>query len=195
MFRRWWWILLLMLVIGPVLGVAGGAVIAFITPRAYTSKAVVQIAALPSTPADPGEAGHAALIRSRPALEKVAADMDLQARWNQPLADVVRILEKSSSAEEIRGTSLVEIRFENTEPRQAAEIANGIANSYVPKGGGRVILHEAAVASEIPSSPKVNKLLATGLAAGGLLGIVGGFFLMMIVHKASAKHPAASVPA
>ena len=195
MFRKWWWVLLLMLVLGPVLGVAGGAVLAFITPRAYTSKAVVQIAPPPSTPADPGNPGHAVLVRSRPALEKVAADMDLQARWNLPLADVVRLLEKSSSAEAIRGTSLIEIRFENTEPRQAAQVANGIASSYVPQGGGRVILHEAAVRNEIPSSPKVNKLLGVGLATGGLLGLLGGLFLMLILHKSPAKRPVEQVPA
>jgi uncharacterized protein involved in exopolysaccharide biosynthesis len=195
MFRRWWRILLLMMVVGPVLGIAGGAVVAFITPRAYLAKAVVQIADLPSDPNDPGGATHAALMRSRTALEKVATDMDLQARWHAPLADVVRILEESSSSEPIRGTSLVDVRVEYSDPRQAAEIANGIANGYVPKGGGRVILHEAAVPNEIPSSPKVSKLLATGFAAGALFGFLGGLLLMLIPRRSVAGRPAEHAPA
>ena len=192
MFRKWWWLLLIMLLVGPFAGLFCGGIVTYITPRKFTAKAVVQMA-----PADPAKAGgtladHVSLIRSRPSLEKVAVKLDLSMKWNTPLDHVLSVLEEMSSATPIRGTSLIEIKTEYTDPKDAAAIANTIASSYAPGDGSKVIVHEHAVVPQIPTSPNVTKNLAAGLSGGVLFGLLGGVFMMIILNKATASRPAVS---
>ena len=43
MLKRWWWVFLVMVPVGPVLGLLTAAVVTYVTPRKYESRAVIEV--------------------------------------------------------------------------------------------------------------------------------------------------------
>ncbi len=72
------------------------------------------------------------IIKSRPVLERVIQAMNLKQRLPAlaQASDPVPVLLGSLGVEPRRGTRLVAISFEDTDPALAAQVANGIASSY-----------------------------------------------------------------
>jgi polysaccharide biosynthesis transport protein len=79
------------------------------------------------------------IIQSRPIMLKVAENLDLATRWGAerredkqplPLGDAVALLQNSISVSQFRDTSLIMISATRRSPREAAEIANEVAEVY-----------------------------------------------------------------
>lgn len=80
------------------------------------------------------------IIQSRPIMIRVAENLDLARRWGEerredkqplPLGDAVAILQNSIDVSQFRDTSLIMISATRKNPREAAEIANEIADVYL----------------------------------------------------------------
>jgi len=219
-FRRWWWVMLVMLPIGPVLGLLVGALTIYFLPKKYESTAVVQV--MPTTPdldpfgkrmsggMNPGSmtrqffATEFEVIIAEATLEPVSRQLDLPMRWNVTDHTAINILKGIISTKQIRGTDLIEIRVRHTNPDDAANIANLVAQSYqerraelegkrmekispqspldrIPKMP--ITIHERAKRAHRPASPKVVHSLTISAAAGLLLAPLLGLLLMPILQK------------
>jgi capsular exopolysaccharide synthesis family protein len=181
--KRWWWLI----VLASALGGGGGYVVSQRTPPMYATSATLIVTASTPSP-DPAAAlipdQRASLVKTykelllkRPVLEAVIADLGLA-------TDVETLAEKLSVAE-VRDTQLLVLTAQDTDPQQAAAIANAavqafnrqsatlLANPYAANRAGLSVVETAAP----PAAPKgrgplravvvaalVGALLALGLA-------------------------------
>jgi uncharacterized protein involved in exopolysaccharide biosynthesis len=73
------------------------------------------------------------IIRSRPVIQRAIETLGLVGRRPElaKVRDPVNAVTAAITVEPVRSSRLVEIRVEDTDPKMAAEIANGVANAYV----------------------------------------------------------------
>ncbi len=142
MFKRFWWLFPLGLVLGPVVGVVVAGLIAYLQPKQYESKAVVQVRpVMPVVGTRAGEdpvAGNLLAtafetLGSGELLGKVAADLDLATRW--AIDDPVERLRSMVTASNIRGTDLIEVRVRSTSAGDSMQIANQLLEEFVRTEG------------------------------------------------------------
>ncbi len=120
------------------------AVITYVMPKKYESEATIQVK-------PPGQglsplgsnfnevagkvtpqffATEFEIIKSRNALEKVVANLQLANRWNIDKEEALKILEDIVSTQNIRGTDLISIRVRHTKATDARDIAEEVADAY-----------------------------------------------------------------
>lgn len=122
------------------------AVITYVLPRKYESRAVVQVN--PTTPdLDPfgGQMGQPVtgaymtrqffmtefeVIVAEKTLLMVVERLDLELRWNLHRDRVLEILKDIVETDQVRGTDLIEIRVRHNSPEDARDIAEKVADSY-----------------------------------------------------------------
>src|ERR1041385_1011510 len=72
------------------------------------------------------------IIQSKKVLTRVVEDMKLRERWNSVNDEaLVGRLKGKLWVRNYRGTTLLEIGINDTDPKQAADLANGVARIYV----------------------------------------------------------------
>jgi capsular polysaccharide biosynthesis protein len=136
------------LVLSPVLLIS--AVVQFIMPSAYQSTArIVMPRQAPTAVSNTESVGFvqtpAEKLLSKTVLYGVITNLDLNRRWGEKLkegplpTDVTYLLLKREIevAEEVRGSSLVEIRVRSDQPAEAAAIANEVARVYLDQERAR----------------------------------------------------------
>ena len=104
------------------------------------------------------------------------------ARTRAPQDDTVaaRALLAGLDLRQARNTSLIEIRYSDRAPQNAALIANTIAHAYASeakaRNSGEVRILDLAQAPARPASPNVPLLLAIATILNSLLAVMAGFF-------------------
>ena len=145
MFKRCWWVFVMMAVIGPAIGWIAAAVITYVTPKRYESRAVIEVRLR-----NPGQAGavdratspndgwmprslatEMEVIKSHNVLEQVVQNLELVSRWSVDRESAIRILGAIVSTSNINGTELIEIRTRCTNKFDAKDITMGVAKSYI----------------------------------------------------------------
>jgi uncharacterized protein involved in exopolysaccharide biosynthesis len=134
MFKRYGWIFLVMVPLDSFAGLLVAAVITYMMPKKYESEAIIQIIprSLPSGMDDSGSqapeqpAVMAEILKSRKALEQVAANLELPKRWNVDKESAIYILKGTVEIHRINGTDLISIRARHTSPIDARDIAGEI---------------------------------------------------------------------
>ena len=175
--RRSTWITVLYIAAG-----AGACLLSFLTviavtfsmPRLYTSRVRIQIG-LPAkeggqnqpftAQADSSERllAHAQALRSEPVLRQVVKEEQLAAKWSTQESEPMTaekcadLLKRGTETYLIPGTSLIELVVYNTDPNEAAQIANRFGKVYcdtaaaeTPGETRRIV--EKAVPAAKPSS-------------------------------------------
>lgn len=114
------------------------AVITYVMPKKFESKAVIQI--LPSArvgvslgPINAPQfffATEFEVIKASLTLKPVVQKLDLTTRWNMTEEEAIALLRGIVETQNIRGTDLIEIRVKHTNPADARDIAKEIFESY-----------------------------------------------------------------
>jgi serine/threonine protein kinase len=141
--KRWWAFLPGGLVGAPALGLVVATLITYAMPREYLGRVRLQIEQGSTNYEVFGEntTGRTRtptfiqtqfqIIRSKENLRRVIDELGLVEHWSvaSPETAYDMLLEKLET-EEVRGTDLIDIEVYSTDPREAAELANAIAESY-----------------------------------------------------------------
>ena len=134
--------LLTLTLIAIPLGFLLAGVIAYVMPRKYESRAVVQVnpshrlAMTPSGDLLQSQmtpqffATQFEVIRSQATLAMVAEKLNLANRWNTSVEDAIVNLSAIVHAQNIRGTDLIEINVMHPSPEDARDIAQGVYEAY-----------------------------------------------------------------
>ena len=134
--------LLTLTLIAIPLGFLLASVIAYVMPRKYESRAVVQVnpshrlAMTPSGDLLQSQmtpqffATQFEVIRSQATLAMVAEKLNLANRWNTSVEDAIMQLSAIVHAQNIRGTDLIEINVMHPGPEDARDIAQGVYEAY-----------------------------------------------------------------
>ena len=134
--------LLTLTLIAIPLGFLLASVIAYVMPRKYESRAVVQVnpshrlAMTPSGDLLQSQmtpqffATQFEVIRSQATLAMVAEKLNLANRWNTSVEDAIVNLSAIVHAQNIRGTDLIEINVMHPSPEDARDIAQGVYEAY-----------------------------------------------------------------
>jgi uncharacterized protein involved in exopolysaccharide biosynthesis len=138
MFKRYGWIVLVMVPLGSFAGLLVAAVITYLMPKKYESGAIIQV--MPrsqpagmdgsGSQAPPPPATEVEILKSRKALEQVAANLELPNRWNVDKETIIRILKSIVEIHRIDGTDLISIRVRHTNKVDAHDIAGELATVY-----------------------------------------------------------------
>ncbi|MCW1924847.1 polysaccharide biosynthesis tyrosine autokinase [Luteolibacter arcticus] len=120
-------------------------VITYVMPKKYESIAVVQVRpkgtgtqVIPGMTDNRGQESSMAtflptefaVIKAQKTLDAAIENLDLVNRWNTDLESVRRTLKGIVDAQDIRGTSLIEIRVRYNDPKDAQKIAKEVAEAY-----------------------------------------------------------------
>ncbi len=180
--RRWWWTLLVATWVAAV----SGYVFASQIPPTYESR--VQLLVGPyNTDTDTLRAAgqlvqtYAELVTTQPLLESAAAEAG---------ADISpAVLGANTRVVANDTTRFLSIRVQDTDPEQARDLANALADEIIllasrgtsrPEGQLQVV--DSATVPEAPIAPQVS--LIVGLAA--LAALIGAMVLVMLVEYLSA---------
>ncbi len=167
-----------------VLSVLATSIITFLLPKAYVGDARVKIiSAPPLQDYNPYLVqNEIQLIRSI-VVPKVADALNLSERWGRRFAnsrtltrdETWGLMEHSLDIAPVGNTILVDVRFYSQFPREAAEIANKIAEIYctLPPGHRGEIVRLAEPPSR-PVRPNVPLNILIGVVTGGVIGIFTG---------------------
>jgi serine/threonine protein kinase/cytochrome c-type biogenesis protein CcmH/NrfG len=163
--------------------VIAASIITFLMSKDYAGIALVRMTG-PPTAQDPYHfQTELEVIQSQAVLEPVAASLNLGQRWGKKFSggkalsddETVALMKQMLELQSGRNTALVEIRFHSDSPKEAAEIANKIAETYCarpPEHTGEII--DRAVPPFRPVRPNVPLNIFIGVVAGIVLGIFTG---------------------
>ena len=127
MFKRWWWVLLVMAGIGPVLGLLTAAVVTYVMPRQYESRAVIEVKPRDSCGFYWSEADK---IKCRNAFRKVIEKLDLTSQWGVDTETAIQMLGGMVTTDKLGGTDLISIRVCCTDKEMARDIAAAVVRCY-----------------------------------------------------------------
>ncbi|MEK7952691.1 protein kinase domain-containing protein [Luteolibacter soli] len=188
MWRRYWWLIPLMIPIGILIGLCAGILQSSLTPKRYVSQTVIQVVSS-EDPLNPTPAGalpvKLGLITSPLSLEEVASRLNLRQRWGGDPEMMEYRLREMIEVQPITGTSLVAIRVTDTDPTEAAEIANSLAQVFLTKSKG--LIHETAIAAKTPIQPVVLLILVKSSLVGVLVALIAAVPLMLLAHRRSLR--------
>jgi serine/threonine protein kinase len=191
-FRRFWWLFLVMPPVCMLLGLSLGVLWTYLAPKVYEARTVVQLAPSAGTTQPTAWMTWAESLRSQESLHRVSARLELGQRWILPEDRVVAKLRALFSVQQIRGTDLLELRVCHTHASEAAAIANELLVDDVdtriyerskPPAPYSIIVHEKAVAPQIPVSPNPPLVLAISAAAGFLLSPLAALLLILFLGR------------
>jgi serine/threonine protein kinase len=152
-------------------------------PRDYVGIALVRMTG-PAAAQDPYHfQTESEVLHSQAVLEPVAASLNLGQRWGkkfnggQVLSDeqTVTLMKGMIEIQPVNGGSVIEIRCYSDLPKEAAEIANKIAETYCarpPEHTGEMI--DRALTPWCPFRPNIPLNIFLGIAAGGIIGTLAG---------------------
>lgn len=174
------WIIILCLVIGA--GIAGGYTKFLVTPQ-YTASSMIYILGETTSITSVADiqlgtqltGDFTTLAKSRPALEKVIKDTNLDMSYGE-LASAVTI-------ENLPDTHILKISATDPDPERAKEISNAMAQSTAETIASvmateKPSIAEKAITPTAPSSPNVMK----NLMVGGLLGAILAIAVLVLRH-------------
>ena len=153
-FRRKWWLLLLSMVIG---GILSGVVSMVVLPLKYTSSAMLYVLSKETTLTSLADLqigsqltnDYKVVITSRPILEEVAKELDLD--WDY------ETMKQMVTIDNPTGTRILKISItDNTLAKVSSQYIGDIMEMVPPK-----MIEEGVVAAE-PSSPNVKKNVVVG---------------------------------
>jgi uncharacterized protein involved in exopolysaccharide biosynthesis len=140
MFKRFWWVFLVMLPVGAMAGLFFAAIVTYVMPKKYESKAVIEVRPVtspsnddPMTPQTTPQYFHGTefnKIKSRASLAKVVEKLELVNKWNVDQETAIRMLKEIVSTDNIRGTDLIAIRVRHTDREGTRDIAVELARIY-----------------------------------------------------------------
>jgi len=122
---RWWWLPLIVTAAGGFLGIPAGMILAHAAPKKFESKAILQVK--PEAKAVLGS--PYGIIRSSACLNRVADQLDLDSKWGQPRADIVKSLNDNVGVNNIRDTDIFEIKVRGATSADARSIADELAQT------------------------------------------------------------------
>ncbi|HLZ53317.1 MAG TPA: protein kinase, partial [Verrucomicrobiae bacterium] len=160
------------------------SLITFLLPTTYLGTARVELTGLAPQSGDPYYVQtEFQVIESDSVLEGVVDSLELDQRWGKqfnggtPLnnAEVMALMRSRIDLRPIRNTDVIEIGFFSSSPKEAAEIANKIAETYcaLPPGHRGAIIERAAAPFH-PIRPNVPLNIFLGIVAGSVAGIFVG---------------------
>ena len=139
MLKRWWWVFLVMVPIGPVLGLLTAAVVTYVTPKMYESRAVIEVkpqmvywdgVATDSRDFSSFYISEADKIKSRNALNKVIDNLDLTNQWGVDRETALEMLLGMVCTKEIKGRDVISIRVMCADKAAARDIATEVVRCY-----------------------------------------------------------------
>ncbi|MEI6655754.1 MAG: GNVR domain-containing protein [Verrucomicrobiota bacterium] len=139
MFRRWWWVFLVLMPVGPVLGLLTAAVVTYVTPKMYESRAKIEVrprmvywdgVAQDSRDFSSFYISEADKIKSRNALKKVIDNLDLTRQWGVDRETALEMLLAMVSTKEIKGRDVISIRVMCADKAAARDIATEVVRCY-----------------------------------------------------------------
>lgn len=192
---RW---LLIAFVVFALANLIGFYITDHILPKVYTATAQIQIVANPQSSDAPFQA-ELETMESPDFLRPVINDLDLDGAWAKrvyksqqellPFAEALAYMHKILRIDVVQGTNIIDITAASDEPKEAADIANAIANRYQAARDNEerqrntespVRIVSRALAPTVPSEPsKVFDLIVTNVVAG-FLSIMAASFVEMI---------------
>lgn len=192
-----------MIIIFMLIGAGGAAVASLVSTPIYTSTTRIFVSVAPSALATPGDLVQA----NNFAIQKVASYVAVVPS-ERVMAVVVdklglsvtpRELAEHVTASTALNTVILDITASDTNPQQAALIAEGVSSAFSdivinelesPAGGGpgpvKVEIIQAASIPTDPSEPQTLLNIALGALAGFMTGLVIAIILMLLdsrVHK------------
>lgn len=202
--------------------VVAATLVTFILPESFASKARIKV-----DPDQVNVSGNVTnvydplfiptqleIIRSEIILGRVIDVLNLNEVWGKRYLDGGRLKTQESLAllrgrldvRQVPNTSLLEIRASSENPREAADLANAIAEAYAKwrldeihgeakgslSGKGPVTVLERAVASTKPSRPNKSLNLILGFVFGGVAGFSLAMLVYVLRHSAHKQRPAMS---
>lgn len=172
MFKRFRWLLLAAIPAGALMGFLAAAVVTYVMPKKYESRAVLQIPANPgSSPVD--MAAEAAMVERGDLLEQVVDGLNLAKRWSLPRQDTLHVLRKCLSVSRGDGESRLVIRAEHTDRECARDMAAEVAAIYQKsRAAASVRAKEQAIGSLSKEVLDLQAAVEQGKEALG--GYVGG---------------------
>jgi serine/threonine protein kinase/Tfp pilus assembly protein PilF len=157
--------------------------VTLLLPRTYVGIALVRMTGPPAAQDPYHFQTESEVIQSQPVLGPVAASLNLDQRWGKKFyggkvfgdEETVALMKRMMEIQPVRGSSVIEIRFYSDSPKEAAEIANKIAETYCarpPEHTGEII--DRAIPPWRPIRPNVPLNIFIGALAGLALGIFTG---------------------
>ncbi len=157
--------------------------VTLLLPRTYVGIALVRMAGPPAAQDPYHFQTESEVLQSQPVLEPVAASLNLGQRWGQKFNDgqvlsdeeTVMLMKRRMEVQPVRGSSVIEIRFYSDSSKEAAEIANKIAETYCarpPEHTGEMI--DRALTPWRPFRPNIPLNIFLGIIAGGIVGTLAG---------------------
>ena len=166
-------------------------------PKTYTATAKIEVGA---SGADNFEAIFDG-IESRDVLGPVISDLGLDTVWAKRYssnkeqlsqADALSHLKRSLEIDAQRGTNVINITVLSEAPREAAQIANAIADRYkAERGIDEVRILERPEAAEYPTRPDKLFCFAVTVAAAALISVIAGCFvevILLFVRAGDGEH-------
>lgn len=144
------------------------------------------------------------IIRSDPVLSSVVTRLDLRERWGRRYGgerlstdEALNHLKRHLSVQNLRLTLVLEIRFLSPDRREAAEVANAVAEArraWRTRNGQVAIIDQAAVPTR-PVRPNKPLNVFLGCVAGVFLGLISsGLVLLWGALRPAAHRPDADRP-
>jgi serine/threonine protein kinase/tetratricopeptide (TPR) repeat protein len=172
--------------------------ITLVLPRTYVGIALVRMIGPPAAQ-DPYQfQTESEVIQSQPVLGPVAASLNLGQRWGQKFngghdlsnEQTVALMKGMIEIQPVRSSRVIEIRFYSDSPKEAAEIANKIAETYCarpPEHTGEMI--DRALPPWRPCRPDVPLNISIGVLAGLALGTLTGLITGLVSFWRRRKLP------
>lgn len=150
------------------------------------------------------------VIHSTAVLGRVVEQLNLNKRWAEQLGSgesldtykAIEILERRITLSQEKDTSLISIHASSKDPKEAAELANSIAesyrfcweqtgklaktNEYNSQGNGirhKVEIVDRAEVPQRPSKPNVPLIIELGTLGGGLAGLLAGCCVLLMAAR------------
>ncbi|WP_035797081.1 YveK family protein [Butyrivibrio sp. MB2005] len=178
--RRKWWLLITCAIAGAAIALAYTL---FLIQPIYTSSSMIYIFSKSTTITSAidlqiGEqltVDFEILGKSRPVIEKVISDLELDTTYEDLLETV--------TVENPKDSRIIKITIENTDPQLACDIANCLADNLAARVAEVIDTDkpssvESAVPAIIPSSPSKSK----NTALGGILGLLLAAAIVLIQY-------------
>jgi serine/threonine protein kinase len=167
-------------------------------PRTYVGIALVRMTGPPAAQDPYHFQTESEVIHSQAVLEPVAAALNLSQRWGrkfnggQVLSDDETIvwMKRMIEIQPVNGSSVIEIRCSSDSPKEAAEIANKIAETYCarpPEHTGEII--DRAIPPWRPYRPDVPLNIFIGVLTGLALGTFAGLITGLVSFWCRRKLP------
>jgi uncharacterized protein involved in exopolysaccharide biosynthesis len=199
--------------------------ITFILPESYASTALIKLEShvhdVPNSsnvseiekPFDPQIIQATIAVFQSPEVLNPAMDkLNLQAEWGKkyfngqtPASEkVLEILKRRMSIAQIRNSGLIGLTIYGDDPKEAAQIANAVAESYVacqrsaagksdglPAEFAHPQITDRAEPGKLPVRPNKPLNIALGVVAGGLLGLFVAGAVVWLAGKRTPRISAA----